>query len=130
MTSNPPYDFLYLFSEAPAIGGVYGIHTGIRNDINGLGKTIFDNSADYGSSSKLQSLIALNFASSGPILHETMHRWGVSFPSSLGFSSGSASHWGMSGTDGQLGGFDPATLTKVNDTTYTVKSFGLFGGEI
>jgi hypothetical protein len=49
---------------------------------------------------------------SGPFLHEIVHEWGqrAAIPD-MGSDEG---HWGDVSTQGQLGGFDPSTLLKIN----------------
>ncbi|MEZ4269825.1 MAG: hypothetical protein R3F39_25990 [Myxococcota bacterium] len=120
-------DFLYLFPEYYAVSGAGGATFNVRNDAAGLGIDVGASAGDFGST-RLQSVFAMNFSDNGPLLHETAHRYGVFLDPSLGFSG---THWGTSGADGQLGGFDPASLVDHGDGTYTVDRFGRFanGGD-
>jgi flagellar hook assembly protein FlgD len=70
---------------------VIGRYFGVRNDTSGLGLELFDDSADYGSASRLQGFIDLGPLPSLEVdphrpgfdgvlrvlAHELMHRWGV-----------------------------------------------------
>ncbi len=120
-------EFLYLFPEYYAVSGGGGATFNVRNDAAGLGLDVGASAGDFGSA-ELQSVFAMNFSDNGPLLHETTHRFGVFLDPSFGFSG---SHWGTSGADGQLGGFDPASLVDHGDGTYTVDRFGRFanGGD-
>ena len=106
------FDFILLVNdENSLLGGPHGVHYPVRNDIEGLGKSIFDSTATYGSAENLQSLIHLGQKSGligGPSLHELCHRWAnslASMPTEVG------GHWGYAGVGGQLGGWEPGTLT-------------------
>jgi hypothetical protein len=56
----------------------YGEYQHVKNDIKGIGLNLFDHTAEYGSSGKLQGVYFLykNNIDNGPILHEMFHRWG------------------------------------------------------
>jgi hypothetical protein len=106
----------------------------VQNDVQNIGRAIFDASAQYGSGGALQGVMVINFASNGPTLHELMHRWAAPNLTALGFSQcvGDTAHWGVAGVGrGQLGGFDPTTLVSNGGGSYTVGSFGAFanGGD-
>lgn len=120
-------EFLYLFPEYYAVSGGGGATFNVRNDTVGLGLDVGASAGDFGSAT-LESVFAMNFSDNGPLLHETTHRFAVFLDPSLGFLG---SHWGTSGADGQLGGFNPASLVDNADGTYTVDRFGRFanGGD-
>ncbi len=119
------YDLIMMFPESPAVRGSFGTATQAQNQVQGIGRSIFDNTAFWGSARKLGSVMCRNFGNNGPTLHEFMHRWGVSLSTSLGFQQCAGSHWGIAGVGkSQLGGFDPATLIDEGGGEYTVGYFG------
>ncbi|MCC6453715.1 MAG: hypothetical protein IT328_02105 [Caldilineaceae bacterium] len=123
------YDFLIFMPEAAIEGEAYGRYYSVRNDVTGIGKSIFDLTADYGSAGRLKGSIFLNrYGENGPTMHEIMHTWGVAGNplQELGFTQCTdRSHWGVAGVgNGQLGGFDPATLVNNGDGSFTVDYFG------
>ena len=123
-TFDDDYDFLWFFPESPVIAGAHGFSTLVNNDTEGIGRAQFLQAPLYGSAERLQHVAALNFADNGPILHETLHRWAVYLDDAFGFMD---LHWGNVGADGQLGGFDPATLVDNGNGTYAVGRYGLNG---
>src|SRR5690606_13901190 len=84
-------------------------------DVQGIGKELFDQSASFGSSGKLQGFIDMasvgryEFQPSSPaytsplavLSHEIMHRWGVHFSYALGQGTSAAligregAHWSL-----------------------------------
>lgn len=93
-THTDDYDFLVIFSTfdyAMPETGARAFYLEVKNDTQGIGKTIFDDSFAYGSSGKLQGMIdmgniANRFAGlTDPkfeetlllLAHEQMHRWGA-----------------------------------------------------
>ncbi len=85
-------DFLVVFTGFEfATGDAQAFYNPVKNDVEGIGQPIFDNSARFGSSGRLQGYVdmaalsryELNPRSPGfkPALntmgHELMHRWGV-----------------------------------------------------
>jgi hypothetical protein len=126
------FDFILLVSNEDSFPtGLYsGIHGGAKNDIAGIGRAIFDSTANYGSAGRLQSVIHLPAKiaiAGGPSLHEIMHRWGNhSYIASI-----DASHWGYSSGGGQLGGWANGTLEWLGGNLYRANngrtsSFGTF----
>jgi hypothetical protein len=93
-THQDTYDFFVIFSnfdfQMPDISAK-GFYLGVKNDTQGIGKPLFDNSSFFGSNSKLQGIIdmgnisghALNPAEPkfedtlSTLTHEQMHRWGA-----------------------------------------------------
>jgi hypothetical protein len=117
-THKDEYDFLVIFSNfsfaMPEDGKASAFYMGVKNDTQGLGLPVTDNSSPYGSSGKLQGMIDMGnlaqiatdpldpkFADTLYTLsHETMHRWGayVKFRNSDGSLSAAllgrdGSHW-------------------------------------
>lgn len=122
------FDFLFMMvnnAEKPASISAFGRHYSVKNDILGIGKSIFDNTARYGSAGRLRGINSFPYRRGiiyGPGLHEMMHSWG-----NFLFDTTRTSHWGFtgfSGGKGQLGGFDSNTLTVMENNTYSVQSFG------
>lgn len=134
------YDFIFLIlneSTKPSNLKYYGKLIGVSNKVTGIGLNAYDNSATYGSSGKLKSvmqLCALEYLRNGPSLHELMHNWanfGIETHAvdALGNNLTSfdyRSHWGFTGgsTKGQLGGFKQSTLDYLGSNTYSVDPFG------
>ncbi len=116
---NDVFDFIFLISnndEIPSGLGYYGISHSVKNDVEGIGISLFDLTSDYGSSGKLRSII--HFAERdglryGPGLHEILHTWG-SYVVETSYSG----HWGFSSAGGQLGGFGRDTLTDLGGGVY------------
>lgn len=101
-----------------------GVNAVIGNDLQGIGKTIFDYSSEYGSQGKLKSVVQMysfDGITRGPMLHEIMYNWG-----NYAIPTTTRSHWGYLGgsNKGQLGGFDQSTLVNNGGNSYTVNLFG------
>lgn len=93
-THKDEYDFLVIFSnfdfKMPE-QDARAFYSGIKNNTQGIGLPLFDNSALFGSNGKLQGIIDMGNASSIPVTpldskfeealeilsHELMHRWGA-----------------------------------------------------
>jgi hypothetical protein len=120
------YDFMFFFSDAFLPVSYTAFYWGVQNDVQNIGRSIYNDSTEYGSSGKLQGLMFMNFASNGPTLHELMHRWAAPNLTSLGFHQCTdTGHWGVSGVGkGQLGGFAPP-LTDLGGGLYRAASFGV-----
>ncbi len=127
---NDDFDFIFILSvEAEQPDGLYfGISRKIKNDVEGIGSSIYDNTTTYGSGGTLKSIIHLartEYIRNGPFLHEIMHYWGNQgfIPTTVG------GHWGYSSVGGQLGGFDE--LVDLGNNSYQgmlngQDSFGTF----
>ena len=141
-TYDDEFDFLYLLAEVDHGTGRYsGAHRAAMPE-NGLPSAADD--PGWGSASRLKGVVALRLGDSGngPTLHETSHHWGMFLDSSFGFgrdrTMNFGPHWGVASVNGQLGGFDRATLRCVSPDgamppcvpeaggriRYTVASFG------
>lgn len=100
------FDFITVLmnNEAKPLGMPTGEFTHIKNDVSGIGLSMFDNTAVFHSDGKLQGISFLykkqylSTSTYGPILHEMAHRWAnwvvpTSYPG----------HWGNElGIKGQL----------------------------
>ena len=100
------FDFITVLmnNEAKPLGMPTGEFTHIKNDVAGIGLSMFDNTAVFHSDGKLQGISFLykkqylSTSTYGPILHEMAHRWAnwvvpTSYPG----------HWGNElGIKGQL----------------------------
>lgn len=104
---NDDFDFIIILNveESQPNNLYYGLSTPAQNDIEGLGRNIWDNSASFGSSGNLKTVIHMprvEYIRNGPFLHEIQHYW-----SNHGLiPTASGGHWGYSSAGGQLGGFD------------------------
>ncbi|MEA5113120.1 MAG: CARDB domain-containing protein [Geobacteraceae bacterium] len=116
-THKDDYDFLVIFSNfdySMRDELTKGFYSSVKNDVLGIGKELFDNSALYGSNGMLQGTIDMGNISSkvsdpldprfeetlGVLSHEISHRWSayVSFRDQAGNPSQAllgreASHW-------------------------------------
>ncbi|MEW6053486.1 MAG: DUF1566 domain-containing protein [Nitrospirota bacterium] len=116
-THQDSYDFLILFSNfdfSMPDADAKAFYLEVKNDVQGIGKQIFDNSKLFGSNSRLQGMIDMgNIATiaANPadpkfdetlslLAHEQLHRWGakVKFKDSGGENSTAllgkeGSHW-------------------------------------
>lgn len=104
---NDDFDFIIILNveESQPNNLYYGLSTPAQNDIEGLGRNIWDNSASFGSSGNLKTVIHMprvEYIRNGPFLHEIQHYWSNHglIPTTVG------GHWGYSSAGGQLGGFD------------------------
>lgn len=110
------YDFLVIFTNFSfkMTTDAVAFHLGVRNDVQGIGKQIFDNSHLYGSSGRLQGTIDMGSMDGiwtdpldkhfdftlGTLAHEMLHQWGsfVRFrdwngATSSGLLGKDGSHW-------------------------------------
>jgi hypothetical protein len=88
------FDFLNFLLVSGARGNRY--HFGVRNDVQGIGLSIFNNTAQYGSSGRLKGCtvfpIPYFFDTGAPAFsHETGHQW-INFLQGTPFASGTP-HW-------------------------------------
>lgn len=113
------YDFVYIFSDGPVDGAMAAarftpVH---RPVIPGTGIARATNNTRYpAGAARLRGAVGvnLNAVGNGPTLHETLHYWSMFLNASFGFGrdrdQSFGAHWGVAGTFGQHGGFDPMTL--------------------
>ena len=122
-------DFVTVFPETSARGELAGEHSGASVDAAGLGLTVQAPAAAWGSNAaSLKAGIILDFSLQTPINHEIMHQWAVYLTPSLGLDDGT-SHWGVAGTYGVLGGFDPKTFVDNKNGTYSLGFFAPEGND-
>ena len=135
---NDEFDFLMFVpnlapgQHAPGVD-VKAYYAGVKNDVQGIGKSINANNDKWGSAGRLQGVVdfggysiyadrGLSILAEGPTLHELMHRWAnFVVPSSYG------SHWGFSSANGNIGGFDIADLVDHGGGRYTAGNFTVSG---
>lgn len=94
-----------------------GTSTRVRNDIEGLGMSLFDKTAWYGSSGRLQSTVLLggiDHVVAGPSLRELGERWG----NNTFIPTGYPDHFGFSDVGGQLGGCAPDQIEPLGHSHY------------
>jgi hypothetical protein len=142
------FDFIFIITNNATnpSNQPYGVNFGVSNNVKGIGVDIYNNG--WGSTSaKLKSFMFLPYKdaiSYGPTLHEICHNWANYIPkgtfktidgnqASLPEMDALDGHWGVASTNGQLGGFDLATLQTLTDApnhyhaqSGTNTSFGLF----
>ena len=73
------YDVIAVVSQAAQLGGFFGFHQVVRNEIGGIGLDLFDRSAAYGSAGVLQGVEGYppgGWASWRTVLHEQGHQYG------------------------------------------------------
>jgi len=125
------FDFIFIITnnQTKPSSQPYGVNFAIQNKVQGIGKSIFNNAASYGSSGKLLSFMWLpwkygiggvtsngGFYPGGPTLHELCHNWANHIPvgifktiddtnPNLPEKDANDGHWGISDVGGQLGGF-------------------------
>jgi len=83
----------------------------VSNSVKNIGMKLFDNSAHFGSSGRLKSVIYHSFGGDGIIDHEMGHTWGINLGHSLGLlttAQGSVvfGHWNeLTDIQGQMGAY-------------------------
>ncbi len=113
------FDFMFLISnneELPDGLDYHGRCVMVRNEVEGIGYSIYDYTESYGSSGRLRSIIHMPYIDgldNGPSLHELLHTWANGL-----VETSMQSHWGFSSGGGQLGGFAPDTLLYLGDGIY------------
>ena len=108
------FDFIYYICNSVDMGvSVAGFNSPTQLDVQGVGRALFDNTANYGSDGRLKANICItNYRGTyaeGPFLHETFHYWGAmdigqEHAAPTGYYTDN-SHWGISSVDGSIGGF-------------------------
>jgi hypothetical protein len=106
-------DFLLLAKPFNTAGFPAASFGTIRNDVEGIGLSLYDSSDFYGSSGILQGLMYIYFGNvwGTTLTHEFLHRWAVFLDTSLDLGQ---SHWGavqrsstgFGGPEGYSGVFD------------------------
>lgn len=116
------FDFINFVEIAGLRGNRF--HFSVRNDVSGIGITLFDSTATYGSAGRLRGISVFPLsnlfdAASTGFNHETGHQW-INFLSGTSFASG-IPHWpkgnvaintmGFSLPGSNVGGTYPFTFT-------------------
>ena len=123
------YDFLLMVPEAETFTGPAGEHTVVQNEAFNVGQRVWNGAQGYGSAGRLKGISFIDFAvmPGGPKLHELMHQWAVPDLAKLNIGQCTVQHWGVMGQQGQLGGFDSATLVAEGAGRYSADSFWVYG---
>jgi len=146
---NDDYDFIFLITnnkEKPSTVSYSGVFLKVKNDVEGIGVSLYSNSDRYGSAGNLKGIMHFAYRGAilrGPTLHEISHYWAnkfrVGYTQSGGvdyesYMIGKSGHWGYMGFyggKGQLGGFDARNGdlrvekdVEGNDLTYESKRDG------
>ncbi len=120
---NDEFDFLIFIANVDFDRLVPGSITGafyssVKNDVQGIGLSIFSRNSSFGSAGKLQGV---NFHSyddesifRGLLLHELMHRWG-----NFIVPTGYGPHWGFSTSGGYLDCFDISNMIDRGDGKFS-----------
>jgi hypothetical protein len=112
------YDFLYFFTDhAIPTSGVAGKYEAVTRAAQpGTGNDIYLAASEYQTTGRTRAVIGVQYRSGifPPLGHETAHHWAANLDPSMGFGSGLEGsfgpHWGFAGVNGQLGGFNAASL--------------------
>ena len=126
------FDFIMIASGCSKIGpcvknngGTYGVSYGVKNNVTGIARELFDYSDDYGSNGKLKSVHYyphLNGITMGPSLHELMHTWASKLEILDGYRGDPElvcpGHWGWTNIGGQLGGWKHGSLQALSNGSY------------
>jgi hypothetical protein len=122
------FDFIYFTmnqTNAPGGSSYVAAHFAAQNAVQGVGKSLFNNTASYGSTGHLLGVVhALQHGSlkGGPSLHEILHQWANSLNTNS-FPTKDPSHWGASSVGGTLGGWKHSTFVDLGGGNYQVNPF-------
>ena len=95
----------------------FGWFVGVSNDVSGIGQSLFDASATYGSSGRLKGIVHMasrRAIDGGWSLHEFGHNWA----NNLSLIPSVSHHWDYSNVGGLLGGWAPGTLENLGGDMY------------
>jgi hypothetical protein len=98
------FDFAVVFHTRTTGDGIPR-SIGVRNDVRGIHRPLFDDSAAYGSAGRLQQIVFQNARALGvEVNHEIGHRWGAFLDDpTLDLAIPTGFHWGPSTHVGQMG---------------------------
>jgi len=122
------FDFIYFTmnqTNPPGGASYVAAHFAAQNNVQGIGKSLFNNTAAFGSTGHLLGVVhALQHGTlkGGPSLHEMLHQWANSLDTNT-FPTATASHWGNSSVGGTLGGWKDSTFVALGGTNYQVNPF-------
>lgn len=112
------YDFVFFFTDHPLPSSIIGKFEPVTRPATvGTGNDVQIAALGYRTNGRVKGVIGIQYSPGGfgPFAHEMLHYWAVHFDDSFGFGKGLnedvGAHWGYAGVHGQLGGFDPATLS-------------------
>ncbi len=90
------FDWLVAVHLYNARGQPSADHRAVRNGVAGIGLSLFDESASYGSDGVLRSVVELYYKSAEDLTHNLFHTWGVYGWEELGLTPliSSPGHWG------------------------------------
>ncbi len=131
------FDFLIIVTNLPEAErpvSYIGRYLHVKNDVQGIGLSIFSDNSNWGSAGKLQGVIDFPIYSTyyklgrsvlfeGPTLHELMHRWANFIVPP--YEAAIGAHWGFTSVNGILGGFDIANLVDHGGGQYTAGDIGV-----
>ena len=109
------FDFLLFFQPPGPFNGAFFVH--VKNDVQGIGLSIFSNNGSWASAGKLQGVLVHNYDDpsnfQGLILHELMHQWGNFVVPITSYPYGA--HWGLSTSGGYLDCYDISNMIDHGD---------------
>lgn len=112
------FDFINFIYNAGSINEVTwaGYFRDTKNDIQGIDKSIFDDSREYGSKGHLSGIINMASRTGGVFKHEFCHNWaGIHLGQTVVQNNQQniiGAHWGITDIHGVLGGFSYKTLNR------------------
>jgi hypothetical protein len=114
------YDFVYFFADHPLEQATnYGKFEEVTHHTGPGGVSEFEIAAEgYATTGRVRGVIGFPYLAQlyPPLAHETAHHWAMFLDDKFGFGTGLTPqdsvplHWGYVDMNGQLGGFDGATL--------------------
>lgn len=111
------FDFINFIYNTGVLSEVSwaGFFRDTKNDIRGIGKSLFDKSREYGSKGRLSGIINMGSRTGGVFKHEFCHNWaGINLGQTVVQNNGQiipvSAHWGVTDVHGVLGGFSFETL--------------------
>lgn len=127
-THGDKYDFLNMVRVAGAVGNRN--HFGVKNTVSGIGTSIFNNTATYGSAGRLQGITNFplsTFFDGGDqgFEHETGHQW-INFLSGTAYATGTP-HWPKGNVAVNVMGFSIPPSGQGGNYPYTFTSNGSGG---
>ena len=127
-THGDKYDFLNFVHVTGVRGNRY--HAGVRNSVQGIGLSLYNNGAAFGSPDRLKGYSVFPIPSfydgGGPgFLHETGHQW-INFLSGTAFGSG-VPHWPRGNVAANVMGFSIPGSGAGGNFSFTFTSNGSGG---
>lgn len=87
-------DFLFIAYQPSGTSNVAGFYQHVQGRVGGIGVSIFNRTADFGSNGKLNGIVTLLPSSSlGLLNHEILHNWAAFLNPSLNLNIGA--HWSI-----------------------------------